>query len=134
MSSSDLVYELSTIVEQHYFSDPFLLAAMVPIKSYSNAEADKSKILKENKNKSGIYMWENSINGKRYIGSSENLNNRFTQYFNVNYLIRDKSMYICRALLKHGYSNFSLTIIEYCTKEKCIEREKYYIDFFSIRV
>jgi hypothetical protein len=52
--------------------DPFLLAAMVPIKSYSNAEADKAKILKENTNKSGIYMWKNSINGKRYIGSSEN--------------------------------------------------------------
>jgi hypothetical protein len=28
---------------------------IIPIKSYSNAEADKKKILKENKNKSGIY-------------------------------------------------------------------------------
>jgi len=27
-----------------------------PIKIYSNAEADKAKILKENKKKSGIYM------------------------------------------------------------------------------
>ena len=35
--------------------DPFLLAAIVPIKTYFNAEADKSTILKENKNKSGIY-------------------------------------------------------------------------------
>jgi hypothetical protein len=37
-------------------SDPFgLLAAIIPIKSYSNAEAEKSLILKENKKKSGIY-------------------------------------------------------------------------------
>ena len=36
---------------------------------YQNAEADKAKILSENKNKSGIYMWKNSINGKRNIGS-----------------------------------------------------------------
>jgi hypothetical protein len=37
--------------------DPFFeLAAIIPIKSYSNAEADKAKILKENKDKSGIYM------------------------------------------------------------------------------
>jgi len=37
--------------------DPFfLLAAILPIKSYSNAEADKAIIIKENKNKSGIYM------------------------------------------------------------------------------
>ena len=44
------------------FSDDFLnsgcllsLAAIIPIKSYSNAEDDKDLILKENTNKSGIY-------------------------------------------------------------------------------
>jgi hypothetical protein len=36
--------------------DPVLLCAFIPIKSYSNAENDKAKILTENKNKSGIYM------------------------------------------------------------------------------
>jgi len=36
--------------------DPLLLCAIIPIKVYSNAEADKDKILKENKNQSGIYM------------------------------------------------------------------------------
>jgi len=35
---------------------PFLLVAIIPIKSYPNAEAEKDTILKENKNKSGIYM------------------------------------------------------------------------------
>ena len=35
-------------------------------------------------------------------------------------------MYICRALLKHGYSNFSLTILEYCEPSKCLEREAFY--------
>jgi len=44
---------------------------------YNNADTCKAKILSENKNKSGIYMWTNSINGKRYIGSSDNLNRRF---------------------------------------------------------
>ena len=29
---------------------------IVPIKTYSNAEADKDQILSDNKNKSGIYM------------------------------------------------------------------------------
>jgi len=32
------------------------LAALIPVKTYSNAEAEKSTIIKENKNKSGIYM------------------------------------------------------------------------------
>jgi len=31
-------------------------------------------------------MFQNSINGKRYIGSSDNLKRRFLQYFNINYL------------------------------------------------
>jgi len=79
-------------------------------------------------------MWANNINNKRYIGSSENLKIIFLQYFNVNHLLSNTCMYICRALFKHGYSNFSLTIIEYCDKEKCIEREKYYIYFFWNRV
>jgi len=59
-------------------------------------------------------MWTNRINDKQYIGSSDNLNRRFNEYFNTNYLLKNTCMYICRALLKHGYSKFSLTILEYC--------------------
>ena len=38
-------------------------------------------------------------------------------------------MIICNSLLKHGYSNFSLIILEYCDSgdKKCIEREQYYL-------
>ena len=53
-------------------------------------------------------MWKNSKkkNGKRYIGSSENLRVRFLQYFNTNHLLSNTSMSIYRALFKHGHSNF----------------------------
>jgi len=108
-----------------------LLAAIVPIKSYSNAEADKDKIIKENKDKSGIYMFENTINGKRYIGSSENLKRRFSYYFYINYLLKNNSMYICNSLIKYGYCNFSFTILEYCEPDKCLIREKHYLDLFK---
>jgi len=111
--------------------DPFLLAAIIPIKSYSNAEADKGKILSDNQNKSGIYMWTNNINKKRYIGSSTNLRRRFREYFNINYLLQNNSMYICNSLLKHDYCNFSLTILEYCSPDKCLEREGYYLKLFK---
>jgi hypothetical protein len=46
-------------VEQNFFcasAIPFLLCAIIPIKSYSNGEVEKGKIMKENKQKSGIYM------------------------------------------------------------------------------
>jgi len=60
-----------------YFSpDPVLLCALIPIKIYSNAEAEKDKIISDNKNKSGIYMWKNIINDKQYIGSAIDLSKR----------------------------------------------------------
>jgi group I intron endonuclease len=43
------------------------------------------------------------------------------------YLQKRKS-YIFSAIIKYGYSNFTLEIIEYCDKLKVIEREQFYID------
>ena len=100
----------------------------IPVKTYFNAEADKATILSDNKNKSGIYMFTNLNNGKQYIGSSQNLNKRFMEYFNINHLLKKNSMAICCALLKHDYSNFAITIIEYCSPDKCLIREKHYWD------
>ena len=49
------------------------------------------------------------------------------QYFNTNHLIKQNYMYICRSLHLHGYSKFSLSILEYCESDKCLEREDYYL-------
>jgi group I intron endonuclease len=35
------------------------------------------------------------------------------------------------AILKYGYSKFSIEILEYCFPEKCIKREQYYIDLLN---
>jgi group I intron endonuclease len=96
-----------------------------PVKLYPNSDTYKDQILSENKNKSGIYIFRNLINDKKYIGSSKNLSIRFNQYFNTNYLLNNTYMYIYRALLKHGYYNFSLTILEYCEAEQCLKREDF---------
>jgi len=40
-------------------------------------------------------------------------------------------MAICCALLKHGSSNFSITILEYCEPDKCLIREKHYWDILN---
>src|SRR5437588_4338719 len=53
------------------------------------------------------------------------------EYFNENYLRKNKSMYICNSLIKHGYFNFSLTILEYCSPDKCLEREGYYLKLLN---
>ncbi len=36
-------------------------------------------------------------------------------------------MHICNSLLKYGYSNFSLEILEYCEPDVRFEKEKYYL-------
>jgi group I intron endonuclease len=89
---------------------------LLPVKIYENTDLDKLRILKENKAKAGVYRWTNLINGKSYIGSSINLERRLKEYFNINYLEFRKNMPICSALLKYGYSNFQLEILEYSTK------------------
>ena len=38
---------------------------------------------------------------------------------------------IYSAILKYGYCNFQLEILEYCTKENAISREQYYIDLLK---
>jgi group I intron endonuclease len=35
------------------------------------------------------------------------------------------------ALLKYGYSNFRLEILEYCEKKETVSREQYYFDLFE---
>jgi hypothetical protein len=98
---------------------------------YDNADTDKLRILSENKGKIGVYMWINLETGKRYIGSSVDLKRRFLEYFNVNRLLRDSSMTINRALLKYGYSKFSLDILEYCSLDELAEREKHYFNLLK---
>jgi group I intron endonuclease len=69
----------------------------------------KTKIISENKNKSGVYRWVNNINGKTYIGSAVDLSNRIIRYYNYkNISDWRKNMLIHKALLKFGYSNFTV--------------------------
>jgi len=42
---------------------------------------------------------------------------------------RNSSIY--SALIKYGYSNFSLEIIEYCEPSQVLEREQFYIDLLN---
>jgi hypothetical protein len=58
-----------------------LLSSLPFIKFYSNALINKSKILTKNKALAGIYKWTHISTGRKYIGSSYNLSQRFSQYF-----------------------------------------------------
>jgi len=105
------------------------LIAVTPIISYYNADQDKLDILQDNKFKSGVYRWIHNDSGRSYVGSSVSLTNRFYWYYNLKVILKNSSVsIIARALLKYGYSGFSLKILEYCDPDKCTEREQYYLD------
>lgn len=95
---------------------------------YVDMESNKKNILEENKGKPGIYMITNKKTKDFYIGQSKNLYNRFLNYFNPAYVKRSPNSIIGKAILKYGYSNFSLTILEYCDKANLTAREQYYLD------
>jgi len=55
-------------------------------------------------------------------------------YYDLSFLsvrLEKAKSHIYSAILKHGYSNFQLEILEYCTKENAISREQYYIDLLN---
>jgi len=86
-----------------------------PVKVYSNFKEDRLQIIKDNKNKAGVYCLVNLINGHLYIGSSTKLQIRMRNYLNNLFLKNKKNikMPIVKALLKYGQNNFAVLIVEY---------------------
>lgn len=101
---------------------------IIYVKFYENAFDMKKNILNENLDKSGIYMFTNKLTDDIYIGQSINLSNRFKNYFTLSYIKNRENFIISRALIKYGYSNFSITILEYCDQSNLLKREQFYFD------
>lgn len=106
---------------------------------YSNVDSNKLQILNENKNKIGIYLWTHLEDNKKYVGSAFNLSSRFYSYYSIPRLNKNNS-YISRALLRHSYAVFRLSILEYIdvsnlpkeeARKLILEREQYYLDLLK---
>ena len=111
-----------------------ILTLSFPVVSYSNSDILKLSILNDNKDKSGIYRWTHMASGKSYVGSAINLHKRLKNYYNISYLereVKNNNSMIYRTLLKYGYSQFSLDILEYCDISNIIEREQYYLSLLE---
>nr|YP_005351207.1 orf597 [Peltigera membranacea]AEK48322.1 orf597 [Peltigera membranacea] len=108
-------------------SSNFNPADINPIVKYDNADIDKIQIFADNRKKSGVYRWTYKINGNIYIGSSSNLSVRFYTYYSLGSLVKSNRP-IDRALLRYGFSGFTLEILEYCDTNLLLTREQYYLD------
>ena len=82
----------------------------------------------------GIYKIENKINGKIYIGQSNNIYKRW--YSHKNDLKRNvhDNDYLQHAWNKYGEENFEFSIVELCENNIDIlnSREQFYIDKFNV--
>lgn len=99
------------------------------VKVYDNLKENRVNILKEQRDKSGVYCLINKVNGHSYVGSSMNLASRMRNYLNKAFLKskQNANMPITKALLKYDYSNFSLLILEYVELVNLTIRETFYI-------
>lgn len=79
-------------------------------------------------NNCGIYKITNTITGDYYIGSACNISNRWSLHRRTLANNKHHSIHLQRAYNKYGAEYFKFSVLEYCEKEKLIEREQYYID------
>lgn len=80
------------------------------------------------KTKSGVYQILNTVNGKRYVGSTANLKKRQWSHW-VNLRQGINSPYLQNAWDKYGEKSFSFKVLEYVSNPKqLIKREQYYFD------
>lgn len=124
LSLSAFKDKLTSKVTNSLFKDNQVVA---PIKSYDDALSNKNTLLLDNKGKPGIYRWINKLNNNTYVGSGLDLSKRLKEYYNKSELKRNPRP-IHAALLKYGYENFILEILEYCRADELIKREQYYLD------
>ena len=77
--------------------------------------------------KSGIYAIENTLNKKRYYGSSKNIQTRWYQH---KYKLRKNkhhNQHLQNAWNKYGEPAFEFTVMVYCAEEHLEELEKVFI-------
>lgn len=81
----------------------------------------------------GIYEIRNTVNGKRYIGSSVNIKARWRAHRSALNRNINVSIKLQRAWEKYGEASFEFNIIEIVTgdKKELYKREQYYIDLYD---
>lgn len=78
----------------------------------------------------GVYLIENKVNGKKYIGSSVKITHRLSNHFNRECRkFPNKELY--KDIIEFGFENFETKVLEECTRENLISRELYYYNLIK---
>lgn len=77
---------------------------------------------------SGVYRLQNIMTGNFYIGSTVDLYKRHARH---RYVLKNRikeNIRILKDCQKYGEKSFIFGVIEYCEKEKLLEREQHYFE------
>ena len=86
----------------------------------------------EIKSDPGIYKLTSLENGMTYIGKSTDVKKRIADHFKSSIGIKSiADQAVHHAILKEGFWNWTIEVIQYCDKDELNEKEKYYIEFFK---
>ncbi len=78
--------------------------------------------------KSGIYSITNTLNGKRYYGSSVNAERRRREHWNDLRKGKHKNPHLQAAWRRYGESVFKFDVLVYCDEKHLLEVEQNFID------
>ena len=73
----------------------------------------------------GIYKIENKLTGKFYIGSSKNIQRRWSAHKSA---ANKKELDLYKDMRELGIENFIFSVIEECKEDELRIKEQYYID------
>ena len=77
---------------------------------------------------SSIYKITHIASGRFYIGSAVNTKSRWVRHEQQLKRNQHHSKYLQRLYNKYGHESIKFEVIEYCDKEKLLEREQHYLD------
>jgi len=94
---------------------------------FLDIKESKTDIFLKIKNKAGIYMFFNLVNGNTYIGSSVKLDRRFRAHISS---IGKVKYPLYKALNKYGINNFAFLVLQFCepNEDICLGLEQIYLD------
>jgi group I intron endonuclease len=78
--------------------------------------------------KPGVYCITNTVNGKRYIGSSENVHKRLGHHFRLIRYGQHHNAHLQSAFRKYGEDVFMGRALMYCEDFELLKYEQYFID------
>jgi group I intron endonuclease len=79
-----------------------------------------------------VYLIENQLNNKKYIGITKNtIKSRFNDHIRNSKKSDLENRRLYQAMKKHGVENFTISLLEICEPENIYEAEQKWIKFYN---